>query len=209
MSPLDVPLKPDNRGTIKFPITLPLEIYVKIPENDRNLDLRWSIRFCRKTYKWFLFPPGWFYLRKTFSLWMKWQKLSFNTNFSRGVTFLSTHATDRPATRLATSLCSFMSSLRRSSNRPLRNLKSLSVYVALPAWNDKNNYMKLTSIYFTIISRASFIKPFHTWEGIISVKDVNFLPAITIYVTCCHSDGIAVSISECIIWRTAVVNCNV
>lgn len=47
-------------------------------------------------------------------------------------TFLSTQATERPAIRLATSLCSLISSLSRSSKRPLRNLKSLSEYVARP-----------------------------------------------------------------------------
>lgn len=47
-------------------------------------------------------------------------------------TFLSTQATERPAIRLATSLCSLMSSFSRSSKRPLRNLNSLSEYVARP-----------------------------------------------------------------------------
>lgn len=48
------------------------------------------------------------------------------------LTFLSTQATERPANRLATPRATLTSSLRMSSHRLLRNLNSLSVYVATP-----------------------------------------------------------------------------
>lgn len=49
-----------------------------------------------------------------------------------GLTFLSTQATERPAKRLATPRATLTSSLRMSSQRLLRNLNNLSVYVATP-----------------------------------------------------------------------------
>lgn len=52
---------------------------------------------------------------------------------SPGLTFLSTQATERPAKRLATPRATLTSSLRMSSQRLLRNLNNLSVYVATPA----------------------------------------------------------------------------
>lgn len=49
-----------------------------------------------------------------------------------GLTLLSTQATERPAKRLATPRATLTSSLRTSSQRLLRNLNNLSVYVATP-----------------------------------------------------------------------------
>ena len=49
-----------------------------------------------------------------------------------GLTLLSTQATERPAKRLATPRAMLTSSLRMSSQRLLRNLNNLSVYVATP-----------------------------------------------------------------------------
>lgn len=45
-----------------------------------------------------------------------------------------------------------------------------------------------------------------TREGIIGVKDINLLPTISVDVTCCYSDGVALTISKGIEWRGTVVH---
>lgn len=49
----------------------------------------------------------------------------------------------------------------------------------------------------------------HTRESIIGVENIDLFPPITIYVTCCDSNCIPLSVSECIVRRTAVVYSNV
>lgn len=45
-----------------------------------------------------------------------------------------------------------------------------------------------------------------TREGVIGIKDINLLPTISIDVTRCHSDGVALAISQGIKRGAAVVN---
>lgn len=56
------------------------------------------------------------------------------------LTVLSMQATERPAKRLATPRATLTSSLRMSSQRLLRNLNNLSVYVATPGEKRKGGW---------------------------------------------------------------------
>lgn len=209
-------------------------------------------------------------------------------------TFLSTQATERPAIRLATSLCSLMSSFSRSSKRPLRNLNSLSEYVArpwcgemqssgeakiplreerdyvirevwvignkssllwlfsgggeekwgvavLPVWAlqtsdwliasvvwsglrwDKLNICILILLLCVHNRRCTNVwvcahigncvcmckGVYCTRKGIIGVKDVDLLPTVSVDVTRCHPNGVALAVPQGVERRALVVNSDV
>lgn len=54
-----------------------------------------------------------------------------------------------------------------------------------------------------------YVSLYCTREGVIGVEDVNLLPTISIYVTCCHSNGVALTISQGVERGATVVNSNV
>lgn len=48
-----------------------------------------------------------------------------------------------------------------------------------------------------------------TREGIIGVKDINLLPAVSIDVARCHPDGVALAVPQGVERRATVVNSDV
>lgn len=45
-----------------------------------------------------------------------------------------------------------------------------------------------------------------TREGVIGVKDINLLPTVSVDVTRCHSDGVALAVSQGVERGATVVN---
>lgn len=75
------------------------------------------------------------------------------------LTVLSTQATERPAKRLATPRATLTSSLRMSSQRLLRNLNNLSVYVATPGEKRKGGWWMVAQC------AGRFRDTCHRWLG--------------------------------------------
>lgn len=48
--------------------------------------------------------------------------------------------------------------------------------------------------------------PYSTGEGVVGVEDINLLPSVPVDVARCHSDGVALTISQGVERRAAVVN---
>lgn len=59
--------------------------------------------------------------------------------------------------------------------------------------------------YFKLVC----ISVYFTREGVIGVEDINLLSTVSIDVTCCHSDGVALAVSQGIERGATVVNSNV
>lgn len=104
--------------------------------------------------------------------------------------------------RLATPLCTLMSSPSRSSKRPLRNLKSLSAYVARPLKELRSVRLvgaRSAGLYGTRVFRR-------TWEGVVGVEEVDLLSAVSVHIAGRHSDGVSLRISQAVVRRTALVH---
>lgn len=124
------------------------------------------------------------------------------------LTFLSTHATERPAIRLATPRRTFSSSLSRSSKRPLRNLKSLSVYVARPSQR-KKNYLVPSNYFDDTLISGWLCNIIFTRVGIVCIKKIDFFSSISIHIAGGNSNSISCLVSQSIVWRVTVINSNV